>query len=448
MSVPPRRDPDASPEFDAERGGEGTDSDTTRTDRSETDDSDDADTNPLPALNPYGAGWGTSWGAVPSPDTSRRAEQVERFDRPQHGGRTGRPVAGDVELPPAFEPFASRRRRQPTGRGDRARMALFGVGALAVLAAVGGLTFWLTNRSPASHESDTTTAAEATTATTTTQAPSRDVEAETRLMSMLPPGYLPGACEPTDPAPGSVAMFNCANNSDPGGPTSATYLQARNKEALDAAFTGAVRADAVVNCPGNIQSPGPWLRNATPQLISGTLVCGVQGNIATVAWTDEERMLVSIVRSDPPGPLLDQLYQWWSTPLLNQDEGVPVPCGTTGRRRDRFQGRGALTTLRGIRWDRCTCAAGRGERGALAPAAGAGVAALPAGSGVPCCRSATACPGCRLPRVRVWSPPGRAQSEPGRSGHCRSTAVSTASPRQWPPAGPAPRRSRSSPPSL
>ena len=108
-------------------------------------------------------------------------------------------------------------------------------------------------------------------------------------------------------------MFNCDNNSDPGGPTSASYLLARDKTALDAAFTGAVRADAVVNCPGNIQSPGPWRRNATPQQTSGTLICGVQGGVPTVAWTDEERMSVSIVRSDPPGPSLDQLYQWWSS---------------------------------------------------------------------------------------------------------------------------------------
>ena len=37
---------------------------------------------------------------------------------------------------------------------------------------------------------------------------------------------------------------------------------------------GAVVGDMqVVNCPGNIQSPGAWRRNATPQLVSGTLVC-------------------------------------------------------------------------------------------------------------------------------------------------------------------------------
>jgi hypothetical protein len=68
-----------------------------------------------------------------------------------------------------------------------------------------------------------------------------------------------------------------------------------------------------VTCPGNIQSPGPWRRQATPQQISGTLVCSYRDGLASITWTTEAELLVSAVRADQRGPTLDQLYRWWST---------------------------------------------------------------------------------------------------------------------------------------
>jgi hypothetical protein len=76
---------------------------------------------------------------------------------------------------------------------------------------------------------------------------------------------------------------------------------------------GVTRGTAVVNCPGNIQSPGPWRRNATPRQVSGTLVCGLQQSRPTVAWTDDIVLLLGVVRADDKGPTLDQLYAWWSS---------------------------------------------------------------------------------------------------------------------------------------
>ena len=107
-------------------------------------------------------------------------------------------------------------------------------------------------------------------------------------------------------------MVTCTEDGDDV-PTSATYRQAGSSAELAALFDRAVKDLDVVTCPGNIQSPGAWRRNASPQQISGTLVCAMQGNAATVGWTDEARLLVSVVRSNPPGPTLDQLYQWWSS---------------------------------------------------------------------------------------------------------------------------------------
>jgi hypothetical protein len=167
---------------------------------------------------------------------------------------------------------------------------------------------------PAEESADEVPASASTTPQTkSTPASRRDANAEARLLQSLPPGYAPGVCAPVEPAPGVSARVNCGANTDPSGPTSATYTLALDKPALDRIFADAVTADSVLVCPGNIQSPGPWRRNATPETISGTLVCGVRHNAPTIAWSDEARMLVAAIRSDPPGPSLDQLYNWWST---------------------------------------------------------------------------------------------------------------------------------------
>jgi hypothetical protein len=66
-------------------------------------------------------------------------------------------------------------------------------------------------------------------------------------------------------------------------------------------------------CPPNIQSPGPWRRNDSPTVVRGTLFCGVQEGRPVVAWTNEEKLLLGVVRADPPGPPLEGLYAWWSS---------------------------------------------------------------------------------------------------------------------------------------
>ncbi|HEX3548388.1 MAG TPA: hypothetical protein VHU62_17760 [Mycobacterium sp.] len=67
-----------------------------------------------------------------------------------------------------------------------------------------------------------------------------------------------------------------------------------------------------MTCPGNIQSPGPWRRNAKPQQVSGTLVCSYRDGLAAVTWTTEADLLVNDVRADRRGPTLNELYEWWS----------------------------------------------------------------------------------------------------------------------------------------
>lgn len=148
----------------------------------------------------------------------------------------------------------------------------------------------------------------------TTSAPrTADPQVQARLLSILPPGYRAGTCTAAAPPTGARAAASCGPNADPGGPVSATYTVAENAAAVDAAFNAVVNGSTRVNCPGNIQSPGPWRRNATPDKVSGILFCGIQQNRPVVAWTNVDESLVAVVTSGPQGPNLDQLYAWWGT---------------------------------------------------------------------------------------------------------------------------------------
>src|SRR5690606_31609133 len=115
------------------------------------------------------------------------------------------------------------------------------------------------------------------------------------------------------PVNGALAQVSCDKNDDTGGPLTATYTLAKDGRALRELFDGVVNASAVVNCPGNIQSPGPWRRNATPEQTAGTLVCGFQQSRPTVAWTTDADLMVSEVQSGPQGPNMVQLYTWWAS---------------------------------------------------------------------------------------------------------------------------------------
>ena len=134
MSANPPSDPDASPKSEPDEDGD------------DPGESDHEDTEPLQTLNPYGAGWGAGWGA--SWGSVARPDSVERSGRSEPVQQSERPVMGDVELPSGPRPFEFPTPAPGPARGDRSRMALIGVSALAVLAAVGGLIFWLMNRSP------------------------------------------------------------------------------------------------------------------------------------------------------------------------------------------------------------------------------------------------------------------------------------------------------------
>jgi hypothetical protein len=191
------------------------------------------------------------------------------------------------------------------------RTVLWGaVAAVVAVAAVGGLVVWLVQRS--SSDSPEPSGAEAE-PTMPVSPPSPRHEDEAKLLQLLPAGYQSDSCEPIAPPKDAVAQVNCGNNADPGGPASGTYTLARDKATLERVFNESIRSANRVNCPGNIQSPGPWRRNASPDKVSGTLFCGLREGQPTVIWTDDTQLLVSAVQSGPQGPPFPPLYDWWSS---------------------------------------------------------------------------------------------------------------------------------------
>lgn len=200
-------------------------------------------------------------------------------------------------------------RPAPTRRGPGAGVI---VGAVVVVAAVGAAAFVLLRPSgDAASPAASSQSAVPSAAQPTTSEPARDPES--RLMRALPAGYPAGACTPVARLEGAMATVACTANADQGGPVSATYSLLVDSAALEQAVKDLADTSTVVDCPGRIQSPGPWRHKASPQEVSGTLVCGIQGDNPMLGWTDIDKQLFSVVQGRPGSPTLDHLYAWWTS---------------------------------------------------------------------------------------------------------------------------------------
>lgn len=169
-----------------------------------------------------------------------------------------------------------------------------------------GLVIWAVRPSDG-HESapaadDGAAASPTTTAGTTAGA---------QLQNLLPDGYPATACTPSTPPPQAITAVQCGANRDAGGPTSATYALFDETPALNAAFYDVTETSRGVECPGRIQSPGPWRRTQGAKT-AGLLYCGYRGDRAVLAWTDDSSLVLSTVESDSGRTSFPALYRWWS----------------------------------------------------------------------------------------------------------------------------------------
>lgn len=146
-----------------------------------------------------------------------------------------------------------------------------------------------------------------------TSAPSPPAADSTAQLRALVPAGFGDSCQPEPSAPPVVAQLTCTAHAGPSTPPSGRFMTAQNSADLQILLQTIVEDAQVVVCPGNIQSPGPWRRNATPSQVAGTLVCATRANRALVAWTTDDRRLVSMVEANAQGPSMAQLYVWWTT---------------------------------------------------------------------------------------------------------------------------------------
>lgn len=185
-------------------------------------------------------------------------------------------------------------------RRPRAPVAAIAAGAAALLVVAAAVAWWMLTPG----DTETSTTHESTPPSAT---PGPDDQLLKRLNAIFPAG----ACRST-PSADTVAATATCTTTDPNWPPSATYTLARDRAVMAREFDAITRSLDVQICPGRIQSPGPWRRLATPDRVAGTVVCGMQAGVPTVAWTTDSDLLISTIHGGNPVPTLDQLYDWWT----------------------------------------------------------------------------------------------------------------------------------------
>lgn len=199
--------------------------------------------------------------------------------------------------------------------GGRNHLALLAAAGLLTAGLIGLIIWGVSGRdetasAPATSVAEQPASSSSELPPTPSRTPSAPPEAVLRL---VPIGYPEKTCTPdTGVPPGALAAVTCGPNTDAGGPRVGRYTLVADLPALQALFTEITASTRQQICPGNIQSPGPWRHNATPDQIAGQLYCGVRDDgTPIIAWTDDARLILSVVDSAPGGEVA--AFKWWSS---------------------------------------------------------------------------------------------------------------------------------------
>ncbi|OBH88518.1 serine/threonine-protein kinase [Mycobacterium sp. E2733] len=184
---------------------------------------------------------------------------------------------------------------------------------VVVLAAVGIAIFMGgDDGNPQANGTSTTTTTRTVPSTTTTTRPANP---QSKLLGMLPAGYPSGACTPATPRSNSIwvsalAIIDCDQNTNQGGPSRAVYGLFASTDVLKKAFDDDVAAVQLMNCPGAGASPDGWHHDSTPTVTAGMIACGTYKNHPNVIWTNEAKLMLCDVYGDPPA--IEDLHTWWT----------------------------------------------------------------------------------------------------------------------------------------
>jgi serine/threonine kinase PknH len=208
-------------------------------------------------------------------------------------------------------PSPRKRNPWPIVAGAAALVIVFIIAAIGIWAA----THNSDNSSVADHTSTTTrTTISSTTSTITTTPTSPANDAQARLLTMLPAGYPNGACAPTTPKPNTIwsktlAMVECGQNTNQGGPTHSVFGLYANPDVLSKAFNDDIATMQKVPCPGQTQSPTPWHYSSNPTVDQGMIACGTYKGRPNVAWSSQPKLMLSDVIGD--SITIEDLHTWW-----------------------------------------------------------------------------------------------------------------------------------------
>jgi serine/threonine kinase PknH len=243
-------------------------------------------------------GTSTSPAAPPMSDSEPPSSPLPVSAPPAQDTGLGSPPSAPPQQSSGAEPAPSRLRK---------RWPIVAAVALVVVAAVAAVGIWLT----AGPSDDRGKASGSKTAPPSSNAPTDE---QAQLLSLLPPGYVAGACTPATPESGSiwvnaVAMVSCGQNTQPGGPSRATYGLFPTPDTLKKAFDDDIGNVSLVNCPGEGASPVAWHYDETPKVVVGMIACGTYNDHANVIWTNDQKLMLSDVSGDPA--TVKDLHTWW-----------------------------------------------------------------------------------------------------------------------------------------
>jgi serine/threonine kinase PknH len=256
--------------------------------------------NPIERYATAGALAEAAHDALSRPERDRAATILRRSET------SAKPLDSQPDSPSPPPPASS---DPPATPGKRNRWPMLAAAAAVIVVAVAAAVgIWLTTK-PSGQQHSKTGAGKI--APPSTDAASND---QARLLSLLPSGYPAGVCTPATPGSDSiwvnaVAMVSCGPNTQPGGPSHATYGLFPNPASLKQAFTDDIANVSLVKCRGESRSPANWHYDQSPNETSGMLACGTYNSHPNVIWTYDEKLMLSDVTGDPA--TIEDLHAWW-----------------------------------------------------------------------------------------------------------------------------------------
>ncbi len=265
-----------------------------------------------PIPSPTARPWTPDSGPIPAASQSTPAPAYYQPSNANWGGPPPSPPQQFTGPPPWNQPPPKPKRNPwPIVAAVAALVVVVVLAAIGISMAMGG-----DDNNPQAHRTSTSTTTTTTTtriATTTTTAPAGDLQS--KLLSLLPAGYPSGTCRPTTPKSTSiwvnaVAMVDCDQNINQGGPSRAVYGLFANPDLLKKAFDDDIADVQLINCPGAGPSPDGWHHDSTPTVTAGMIACGTYKNHPNVIWSNQDKLMLCDVYGDPPA--IEDLHTWWT----------------------------------------------------------------------------------------------------------------------------------------